>query len=249
MRVPAHPSRRSSREVSVSMSRSLVGSSSSNTFGSSMRRRVSCRRRRSPPERSPTRVCWRGPVNPSRCASWDAVSSLAPKRTTARTSSTASMTRRSDHFSSSRTSCESTARRTVTPTLRLPAASATSPAMARSKVDLPAPLTPTMPVRSPGARRQVTWSSSTRSPTLIRASMRSTTSLPRRVVANRMSSTPSRAGGSSAMRALAASIRNLGLLVRAGGPRRSQASSLRRRLSRRSAITPAIRSRSALAST
>ena len=37
----------------------------------------------------------------------------------------------------------------------------------------------------------------------------------------------SRAGGSSAISALAASIRNLGLEVRAGGPRRSQASSLR----------------------
>ena len=61
------------------MSRSLVGSSSSSTLGSSMSSRVSCSRRRSPPERSPTRVCWRGPVNPSRCASWDAVSSLLPR--------------------------------------------------------------------------------------------------------------------------------------------------------------------------
>ena len=77
------------------MSRSLVGSSSSSTLGSSMSSRVSCSRRRSPPDRSPTRVCWRGPVNPSRCASWDAVSSLLPSRTTERTSSTASMTRRS----------------------------------------------------------------------------------------------------------------------------------------------------------
>ncbi len=56
---------------------------------------------------------------------------------------------------------------------------------------------------------------------------------PAGVVAKRCSSKRSRGGGSSAIRALAASIRNCGFEVRAGGPRRSQASSLRSRLRRR----------------
>ena len=53
------------------------------------------------------------------------------------------------------------------------------------------------------------------------------TSLPSRDVANLVSSTRSRGGGSSAISAFAASIRNFGFEVRAGGPRRSHASSLR----------------------
>ena len=57
--------------------------------------------------------------------------------------------------------------------------------------------------------------------------------MPSRAVAIRVSATPSRGGGSSAISACAASIRNFGLLVRAGGPRRSQASSLRSRFCRR----------------
>ena len=51
------------------------------------------------------------------------------------------------------------------------------------------------------------------------------------------------------MSALAASMRNFGLDVRAGGPRRSQASSLRSRLRRRACAASAWRVRSALAST
>ena len=49
----------------------------------------------------------------------------------------------------------------------------------------------------------------------------------------------SRGSGSSAMSALAASMRNFGFAVRAGGPRRSQASSLRRSFWRRSSRTAA----------
>ena len=75
------------------------------------------------------------------------------------------------------------------------------------------------------------------------------TSLPSLVVAKRRSSTSSRGGGSSEISWFAASIRNFGLLVRAGAPRRNQASSLRSRLSRRSAVTAAIRSRSTFART
>ena len=48
------------------MSRSLVGSSSSSTFGSSISSRISCRRRRSPPERSRTSVRAFSPRKPKR---------------------------------------------------------------------------------------------------------------------------------------------------------------------------------------
>ncbi len=199
------------------MSRSFVGSSRSRTFGSSMSSRVSWSRRRSPPERSPTRVCWRGPVNPSRWASWDAESSLRPSRTVERTSSTASMTRRSAHASSSRTSWVRNPSRTVTPTLRRArrerhlAGEGTQQGRLAGPVDADQP----DPVARCRAAR-CTGSRSTRSPTVSVASSRSTTSLPRRVAANRMSSTSSRGGGSSAMSAFAASMRNFGLLVRAG---------------------------------
>ena len=53
-------------------------------------------------------------------------------------------------------------------------------------------------------------------------------------MAKRSSSARSRGSGSSAISALAASMRNFGLDVRAGGPRRSQASSLRSSWRRRS---------------
>ena len=66
-------------------------------------------------------------------------------------------------------------------------------------------------------------------------------------LAKRSSSALSRASGSSAISALAASIRNFGFDVRAGGPRRSQASSLRiscwRRSSRAAACARARRGR------
>ena len=114
---------------------------------------------------------------------------------------------------------------------------------------LPAPLTPTMPTRSPGPSRQVACDSSCRSPRTRSTSSMSMTSLPSRWVANRCSSSRSRGGGTSSISSLAASMRNFGFEVRAGGPRRSQASSLRTRFCRRVSEAAAWRCRSALAST
>ncbi len=104
-------------------------------------------------------------------------------------------------------------------------------------------------MRSPGPSRQVTRRSSSREPKATETSSASSTVLPSRAVAKRSSSTLSRAGGSSAISALAASIRNRGLEVRAGGPRRSQASSLRSSSCRRSSRAASLRARSARAST
>ena len=74
------------------MSRSLVGSSSSSTFGSPASSRSICSRRRSPPDRSPTGVQSRRSVKPNTSASWAAESSRSPSLTRRATSSTASST-------------------------------------------------------------------------------------------------------------------------------------------------------------
>ena len=104
---------------------------------------------------------------------------------------------------------------------------------ARSSVVLPEPLTPTSATRSPGPRRHVTSRSTSRSPKRPPRPIASSTLSPRRAVAKRSSSARSRGSGSSAISAFAASMRNFGLEVRAGGPRRSHASSLRRSCRRR----------------
>ena len=91
--------------------------------------------------------------------------------------------------------------------------------------------------------------SSVRPPTATLTPVRSMTVLPSRAAASLDSSTPSRGAGSPEISAVAASILNLGLLVLAGGPRRSQASSLRSRLRLRWSCAAACLARSALAST
>ena len=68
------------------MSRSLVGSSSTSTFGSAISSRSSCSRRRSPPERSPTGVHCRLAANPNRSARVDAEISWLPIRAMRETS-------------------------------------------------------------------------------------------------------------------------------------------------------------------
>ena len=129
----------------------------------------------------------------------------------------------------------------------------TPPSSTVSSEVLPLPLTPTIPTRSPGPSRQVTWSRRERSrspvPTDTETSSSSITVLPSRAVASRVSSTLSRGGGSDAMSVLAASTRNFALVVLALAPRCSQASSLRARLRRRRSVASSLRTRSAWAST
>ena len=133
---------------------------------------------------------------------------------------------------------------TVLPRLTRPSVGSRVPQISPSSVDLPAPFAPKMPVRSPGAIRQVTSSRIVRSPKLTLASSRSTTCLPKRATATRCNSMGLRTGGTSAISSLAASIRNFGFDVRAGAPRRSHASSLRIRFCRLLSAAAAIRSRS-----
>src|SRR3954454_11423454 len=146
--VPGNESSRSSSAVSVSMSRSLVGSSSSRTFGSPMSSRSSCSRRRSPPDRSPTGVHCRDAANPNRSARDDAEISWLPIRAMRATSCTASSTR--SRPGSSVTCCDRYAGATVWPRTTRPASGSSSPTRSRRSVVLPAPFTPTTPIRSPG---------------------------------------------------------------------------------------------------
>ena len=146
-------------------------------------------------------------------------------------------------------SWERCASRTVWPCSTVPASGSSSFASTRVSDDLPEPFTPTSPIRSPGPMCQSIPFSSTFEPNASPTPSASITLPPRREEANLSSSTRSRASGSSAIIAFAASIRNLGLEVRAGGPRRSQASSFRSSCWRRSSRAEACRSRSARAST
>src|SRR4051794_14882028 len=140
-------------------------------------------------------------------------------------------------------------RRTVAPRSTVPASGARTPESTSTSVVLPDPFAPTTATRSPGPRRHVASRTTTRSPNATETASASMTLPPRRAVAKRSSSTRSRGSGSPAISALAASMRNFGFDVRAGGPRRSQASSLRTSWRRRSSRAAACRSRSARART
>ena len=123
---------------------------------------------------------------------------------------------------SSATSCDRYPIRTVEPIFTSPLTGGRSPTSVRSRVDLPEPLMPTTPIRSPGPTSQVAWSSSVRSVpstavTVAVTSLSSSTSLPSRRRAKACSSTEFRGSGSPAMSASAASIRYRGLDVRPAG--------------------------------
>ena len=141
-----------------SASRLFVGSSSSNTSGVSIRRRASATRVRSPPLKEAIGRC-RG--NDGRPASFRAACILAgsvQSASVASSSEPSPLSSRCRHASSSATpSASPTVRRSSAscasmPTLPMrcsdPPDGAMSPAMSRSRVDLPEPLRPTTAVRS-----------------------------------------------------------------------------------------------------
>ena len=242
--VPGHESRRSSIAASMSESTSLVGSSRAMTLGSSRSRSRSCRRRFCPPERSSTRAERCSRAKPSRSSSWAGVWSLPSIVKVALVRASTSRTRSPPICASWENCWSRKPSRTVLPRLTRPALGSTSPEISPRSVDLPAPLAPRMPVRSPGAIRHVTSRRIVRSPKVTLAPSRSMTSLPSRATAIRCSSMGLRTGGTSAMSWLAASMRNFGFDVRAGAPRRSHASSLRMRFCRFCSVAALIRSRS-----
>ena len=151
--------------------------------------------------------------------------------------------------SSSSRCCVRKAIFTVIPVVSFPAAGANSLARTRIKVLLPAPLIPTMPIRSPGPIFHVKRERSSLSPALTCISFVSRTVLPKRLSANLRSSLPSRGAGSAEINSFAASTRNFGFVVRAGAPRRSQASSFLIKLLRRASVAADWRERSAFART
>ena len=143
--------------ASMSVSRSFVGSSRMSTFGSLSRMSSSCRRRFWPPERFFTGVESCAFVKPSRSSSWPGVSSTAlepsPTLYAVRCSAMTALTRWSAHSASSASSWLRVAIFTVLPRFTRPVVGCTAPVTSPSRVDLPAPFTPRMPVRSPGAMR------------------------------------------------------------------------------------------------
>ena len=152
-RVPGHESSRSSSAASMSVSRSLEGSSRISTFGSPRSTSSNCSRRFCPPDRSRTGVDSSDERNPSRSSSWVGLSSLPPETYEVFCSARTSRTRTSAYWSSSVRRWLSTATCTVLPRLTRPDVGCTAPDTRPSSVDLPTPLGPRMPVRSPGAMR------------------------------------------------------------------------------------------------
>ena len=208
--VPGQPSSRSSSAVSVSMSRSLVGSSSSRTLGSSISRRSSCSRRRSPPDSSPTGVHCPSPANRDVRRSWPAVTLAGrrdrrpagpPRPPRAPAGPTARARRPPARGSRPHRHAPLDPARGRRAARRRAAAAASS---------CPTPLRPTIPMRSPGPTRQVRSSSSTRRRAATRHVLDVVDVLPSRAVAKSLQLRPSRGGGSSAMSAFAASMRNRG---------------------------------------
>ncbi len=122
------------------MSRSLVGSSSSSTLGSVSSSRSSWKRRRSPPDRSPTRAVSRSPVKPNRSSIAVAVISPSAVRVTRRIDSTVSSTRASGSRSS--TCWVRCCRATVRPCRTCPADGASSPVEQRQHRRLAGPVDP-----------------------------------------------------------------------------------------------------------
>ncbi len=122
------------------MSRSLVGSSRSSTLGSVSSSRSSWKRRRSPPERSPSRAVSRSPVKPNRSSIELAVISPSAVLVTRRIDSTLSSTRAAG--SSSSMCWLRCCRATVRPCRTFPTVGASSPDSRPSTEVLPAPFTP-----------------------------------------------------------------------------------------------------------
>ena len=243
--------------ASVSTSRSFVGSSRTSRLGPPISSLSSSRRRSSPPERSPIRVMAFSPLKPKSSSRVPAETVLPPISISRRSRSTLGSTRSSGFPAT--IVCGRVAATTVVPITIVPASGSRWPVSSRTSVVLPAPFGPRRPTRSPGPSCQVRSSISVRSlagspgpptpGTRSATDSRSTTCRPSRADATRRSASLSRSSGTSAISALAASIRNCGLEVRAGGPRRSHASSLLTRLRRRDSATASRRSRSARART
>jgi hypothetical protein len=178
-----------------------------------------------PPERSPTRACCRGPGKPSRLASWTHADLLCRRavvvvthrlRSASMTLASAERVEFADLLGD-----EADLDGDADLALRPESSGCCAVRHAQEGGLAGAVNSRRCPSRSPGASCQVTRSSSGVPPKRQRlAWCRSTTSLPRRARGEaRISATLSRGGGSSAIRAVAASIRNFGLLVRAGAPR------------------------------
>ena len=214
----------------------MVGSSSSSTLGLARSVSTSCSRRRSPPDSRPIGAHWASASNQKRSRNRaSSQSGWPPSARRRRARPAASGRARGRAGRSSR-------RRRSLPITTWPSTGARRPASTSSSVDLPAPLGPDDPEALAGVERQV---DAPEQPPIRRRSggrrpASSTTVSPSRGAPKARSSSPRRAGASGppSTSAVAASMRAWGLRVRAGAPRRSQASSERARLRRTSSAGP-----------
>ena len=175
----AAPGKRASQPSSQSVasrSRWLVGSSSSSRSGLANSAVASATRIRQPPEnvrpgapaprrrspvprgsprrgRAPRRRRWRAAAHASRRAG--AATAVSASASSARRSGSPCSTVSSRLASPEGASCFTSASRARAASRISPPSSGRSPAIARSRVDLPAPLRPTRPMRRPGVDRQI----------------------------------------------------------------------------------------------
>ena len=142
----------SSSARSVVTSKSFVGSSSISTFPPDVSVFASCRRLRSPPDKSPTFFCWSELLKLYHEQYARALTVLLPREISSAPPLSSSNTVLSA-FRLPR-SWSTYISLTVSPTVTVPASGASTPVIILNSVVLPAPLAPTMPTTAPAGMMQ-----------------------------------------------------------------------------------------------
>mmetsp|Transcript_8518 Transcript_8518/g.19435 ORF Transcript_8518/g.19435 Transcript_8518/m.19435 type:complete len:204 (-) Transcript_8518:69-680(-) len=178
MTVPAKFSIASSRQRSVSTSRSFVGSSSMSRLPAFFSVRASCSLFLSPPLREPTFLLWSFPLKLNHEQYARAFISRPP-RSTKSTPSLMHSNTVSSAFSSSRL-WSTYIGATVSPTFNSPESGDSSSTIIRKRVLFPAPFAPMIPTMLPGGMSRFRLSMSRRSPYAFVRLFAFTTTSPRR---------------------------------------------------------------------
>ena len=166
---PRRAARWRASQSTPSTSRWLVGSSSSSSSGASSSSAASAMRRRSPPDSGPIGVS--SPCGEARAARRRRAARRAPRGSARRRPTRGRRGRRRAPARIVRAGVELVAPGRAAPTSQVAGArdarrrrAPRRPAISRSSVDLPSPLRPTTPIRSPAATPSVTSRSTERLP-------------------------------------------------------------------------------------
>mmetsp|Transcript_6152 Transcript_6152/g.22501 ORF Transcript_6152/g.22501 Transcript_6152/m.22501 type:complete len:271 (-) Transcript_6152:171-983(-) len=149
---PFHDSSASSSARRVVTSRSFVGSSSINTFPPAVSVFASCRRFRSPPDKSPTFFCWSEDLKLYHEQYALEFTVRVPKETSSAPPVSSSNT--DLPLSSESRDWSTYISFTVSPTTTFPASGSSTPVIILNNVVFPAPFAPTMPTTAPGGIMQ-----------------------------------------------------------------------------------------------